>query len=71
MTLLDAPEDMEWLDDVHYKGAKEYACAILVGNEDCPDMVVLYAENHYQSKKLVLKMNKDLVLEETKDADHY
>ncbi len=56
---LESEEDMEWLADVHCPIAREYCCAILYGNEDCPEKVHLYARNHYKCKPTVLVPNDE------------
>lgn len=43
--------DLLWLRDVHLKNETylrlDFECAILYGNEDCPDKVELYVKNNY------------------------
>jgi len=42
-TFLDTAEDMEWLREVHLpKLPREYKSAMLHGNEDYPDKIVVY-----------------------------
>jgi len=52
LTLLDTPEDLNWLHDVHLPSSapRVFSCALLYGNEDAPDRVHLWktSEPHYQ-----------------------
>ena len=44
--LLNIQEDLDWLKDTHLKGLRwnnEFLSAILIGNEDAPDRVELFA----------------------------
>lgn len=46
-TMLNTPEDMDWLISVHMGNRKElkyFQSAVLYGNEDCPEKVELYAD---------------------------
>jgi hypothetical protein len=54
-TVLDRREDLEWLRDVHgvdifTEKGKRAVCAIIHGNEDCPERVELFDRNHYKAK---------------------
>jgi hypothetical protein len=54
-TVLENKEDLEWLRDVHgldifTERAKRAVCAIIHGNEDCPERVELFDRNHYKAK---------------------
>lgn len=54
-TILENKEDLEWLRDVHgvdiFKdNGKRAVCAIVHGNEDCPEKVELFDRNHYKAK---------------------
>lgn len=47
---LETKSDMMWLAETHLPEGIEvsqYSCAILEGNEDCPNKVSLYKVNHY------------------------
>jgi hypothetical protein len=50
-------DDMQWLSEVHYRPAIRYACAILVGNEDAPSELLLYARNNVRTKPTILRPN--------------
>jgi hypothetical protein len=43
--VLDTPEDIQWLRETHgdIRMSPEVQSAILYGNEDCPDLVELFA----------------------------
>lgn len=47
-------EDWEWLEETHMNDEIELpftpVLAVLYGNEDSPDKLVLYKEDHYQSE---------------------
>jgi hypothetical protein len=43
MNVLDTREDMAWLWDVHLKTLKRAKSAVLIGNEDYPSRIDLYA----------------------------
>lgn len=44
MVLLNTPEDMKWLRDVHLPGLPpEYESAVVHGNEDWPSRIEAYA----------------------------
>lgn len=50
---LNAPDDVQWLKETHLKGVQgvpEFASFVIVGNEDSPDELRLYASNdpHYR-----------------------
>ena len=50
----EAFDNMTWLAEVHLPiAAAGFVCAILYGNEDCPDRVELFARNHYKCKPVV------------------
>ena len=57
-TILENREDLEWLRDVHavdifkWSGRNQgrAVCAIIHGNEDCPERVELFDRNHYRAK---------------------
>lgn len=41
--LLNTPDDMQWLRDVHVKRLPgRYKSAVIYGNEDCPTRIDLY-----------------------------
>lgn len=43
MVLLNAPEDMKWLRDVHLHGLPpKYESAVVHGNEDSPSRIEAY-----------------------------
>jgi hypothetical protein len=43
LALLDTPEDMKWLRDVHLPGlSPEYESAVVHGNEDFPSQIEAY-----------------------------
>ena len=43
-TFISGAEDMQWLRDVHLKRLlPRFKSAIIVGNEDCPDEIKVYA----------------------------
>lgn len=43
MVLLNAPEDMKWLRDVHLPDLPtEYEAAVVHGNEDSPSQIEVY-----------------------------
>jgi hypothetical protein len=43
MVLLNTPEDMKWLRDVHLRGLPpEYETAVIHGNEDFPTQIEVY-----------------------------
>ena len=47
-------DNMTWLAEVHLPiAAAGFVCAILYGNEDCPDCVELHARNHIKCKPVV------------------
>lgn len=73
-TILENREDLEWLRDVHgvdifTERAKRAVCAIIHGNEDCPERVELFDRNHYRAKPFrVYVLNEEtrvLEIEET------
>lgn len=45
-TMIDTPEDVQWLRETHLKNyhgpAVNFASAVLEGNEDCPQAIELY-----------------------------
>ena len=46
-TFMNEPADCEWLLSTHLKrvlGVRPFASFLLVGNEDCPEAVHLYAD---------------------------
>lgn len=45
LTPLDTPEDLAWLREVHLPDAPEFGCAMLYGNEDCPDEIRAWKTN--------------------------
>lgn len=57
MTLIKSREDFDWLFDTHlaayrclFDGQKPaFVCAILFGNEDCPETIDLFSEDHYRA----------------------
>ena len=44
--LLNTKEDLDWLQDVHFKDRvlPDFASAVLIGNEDCPEAIKLYKD---------------------------
>lgn len=54
---LDAPKDLDWLFDVYVHGGPDLrnrtVCAIIVGSEDYPEEIQLYAVNHYQARPIL------------------
>ena len=46
-TFLDQPEDMAWIAMTHLKAhdIRSFGSAVIVGNEDCPAKIQLYASN--------------------------
>lgn len=46
--LLNTPEDMRWLLDVHAPHLRErgFKSAEIEGNEDCPDVIRFYRSEH-------------------------
>lgn len=52
---LSEPDDIQWLRDVHLpKDVPPFKSAIIVGNEDCPERIELYADAnpHFQDKPI-------------------
>lgn len=45
-TFMNDAEDIQWLLDVHLSGRRvpEFKSAVVVGNEDCPDLIEIYAD---------------------------
>ncbi len=43
-TLINTLDDMQWLRDVHLRRLpSKYKSAVILGNEDCPDEIQVYA----------------------------
>jgi hypothetical protein len=59
MQMLDSREDMDWLAEVHTPLAKDYQCAFLHGNEDCPDRIELFKLNDCRCKPTILHLQDD------------
>lgn len=65
-TLLHTSEDFQWLADTHLKAFASmftgvntsgrphlpFVLAIVHGNEDCPDTIDLFSEDHFQAPYL-------------------
>jgi hypothetical protein len=68
-TYLDDLESLQWLEETHLKRSTvfptHYRCAILYGNEDCPNAIELYAKNDIRCNPAVF------VLERLNDIDGY
>lgn len=62
MSLLQEKTDLDWLFEVHlteYPHLREFTkMAVINGNEDSPDAIVLYQENHVDSIGHVLKLDE-------------
>jgi hypothetical protein len=68
-THLRTSEDFDWLFSTHLRGFsslwtaadphRPFVAAILTGNEDSPDTIDLYSENHYQASCLRFAMSDD------------
>ena len=45
--MLHKPEDRQWLRETHLRGhgLPAFKCAIVVGNEDCPERIELFADD--------------------------
>ena len=56
-SFLDDKSDLEWLFSTHLKAyAAElgaFTCAVLHGNEDAPERVECFEDNHYQAIPVV------------------
>jgi hypothetical protein len=60
VTLINTPEDVQWLRDVHLpKDAPEFKCATLLGNEDCPRVVMLYSCNRIDAQIAEYRADSD------------
>ncbi len=61
MKMLSAPEDLQWLRDVHLKDCvtPPFAVAIIDGNEDWPKSITLLEQDHINSIALVLVPDED------------
>lgn len=58
VAIISAPEDREWLQDVHLVTCKRlppFALAIVNGNEDWPTSIVLYETDHVNSVTMELR----------------
>jgi hypothetical protein len=62
IVFLETPEDMAWLVEMHCAVARNYACAILHGNEDSPNKIELFARNDVRCKPTVLEIDENLNL---------
>lgn len=55
--------DLDWLFSTHLKAyaseAAAFVCAVLHGNEDAPERVECFEENHYQSIPVVFVQNEN------------
>ncbi len=62
-TFLEDPDDIIWLSQVHGIPTDGVVCALLYGNEDCPDKVQTFTENNVACVPLtyVATMSGDLV----------
>jgi hypothetical protein len=58
MKILETPEDMNWLAEVHHPLAKHARLAILQGNEDAPIRVYLYIENNLHTLPAILEPDR-------------
>ena len=59
-SFLASPEDLAWLRDTFPEVRKWiFACAIIEGNEDCPQRITLAERNHYQSVAVTLDRIED------------
>ena len=54
-SFLKTPQDLVWLRETQ-PATRPYtfACAIIEGNEDCPDRIILAERDHYQSIAVTL-----------------
>lgn len=67
VTYLETSGDLRWLRDVHnIPDACLFAAAILYGNEDDPDKVELYRDNHWKCVPVVYQRNTDGILAEVR-----
>lgn len=57
---LESAEDLAWLRDT-FPDVRPwtFACAIIEGNEDCPQRIILAERNHYQSVAVTLTYNDE------------
>lgn len=68
-TLLNQPEDIQWLKDTCLKGVTlpteyhDFKCAILIGNEDAPDRLRIYKDEspNHDDKYLDMKFEYDTI----------
>ena len=58
MTMLSEPQELEWLRETHLKHCKvlpPFCLAVLEGNEDAPDSITLFEEDHVNS--ITMRLN--------------
>ena len=76
-TILEDKQDLEWLRDVHGvdifkdsgRNQGRAVCAIIHGNEDCPERVELFDRNHYKAKPFrVYVLNEETRVLEIEEA---
>ena len=54
-TILRGAEDMQWLKDVYGVNPDGFELAVLVGNEDHPEKILLYKEDSVHCKPLEIE----------------
>jgi hypothetical protein len=55
-TWLYPGEDFDWLKEIHGVSAHDYALAVLIGNEDAPEKVELFEEDHYLCTPVIVNL---------------
>ncbi len=68
INVLETRDDLQWLEDVHHVPVAGVAVAILYGNEDCPDKIETFANNHYQCVPRTYRMDDNDGYQEVTDA---
>jgi hypothetical protein len=66
---IDSADDMKWLAEVHTPLAAAHVCAIIQGNEDMPDKIMLYKRNHVDCKPTVLELQDDYTYKVTQQGE--
>jgi len=55
-TWLYPGEDFDWFHEIHGVSAHNYELAVLIGNEDSPEKVCLFKEDHFLCNPVVVNL---------------
>lgn len=59
MSIINTPEDLQWLADVHGVDVSDVVVAIISGNEDDPDKVETYTQDDVRQRPITWLRNSD------------